>query len=77
MGSPLDPLVEIVFSLILKVVVWVLIYAVALPILWIAFTPVVLINALFGPGPYVRKILSGYKGVRDGWLHFGPGLPPN
>ena len=72
----LTVILEPLLAMLGEVLLWVLLYLLAFPVCCILLTPVVLVFALFGPGTYSAKVVSGYKGICQGIGFFGPGVPP-
>lgn len=72
----LHTIAEPVLTFLGRIVLWLILYLVAFPLLCIVSTPVILINAFFRGGSYSQNVISGYKGVCAWLVWFGPGLPP-
>ncbi len=71
----MSAILEPIIAVILRIIGWIFLYILALPILYIVTSPFVLIFAIFGKGSYKDKVKSGFKGVTDFWSWMGPGLP--
>ncbi len=52
-----EPLLGVLWQLLSAVLLW----AVAVPVCYLVYTPVLLVRSLFGPGAYGGKVADGYR----------------